>query len=73
MRRAIESKKPLERFTLAELRALDARFGDDALSALDVARSIARRAVDGGTAPASVRRQLTEAKQRFPEGKEAMR
>lgn len=73
VRRAIESKRPLEAWSLAQLREIDGRFGDDALASLDVQRSIARRAVAGGTAPESVRRQLEAARRRFPEDREAAR
>ncbi len=47
---------PLESFKSAS-----ARFGDDAMRALDPAESVARRAVPGGTGPGSVRSQIEAA------------
>jgi argininosuccinate lyase len=51
--------------TTAELRAYDARFGDDAGDATSVARSLAARRSPGGTAPERVREALAEANAAF--------
>jgi argininosuccinate lyase len=53
--------KDLAGLTTAELRAYDARFGDDAAGATSVARSLAARRSPGGTAPERVREALIEA------------
>ncbi len=48
----------LEDLDLAALRELHPAFGDDALSVLDAARSLARRDLPGGPAPARVRESV---------------
>jgi argininosuccinate lyase len=54
--------KDLADVTLAELRAVDERFGDEAVAAVDVARSLASRSSPGGTAPERVRAAIDEAR-----------
>jgi argininosuccinate lyase len=51
--------------TTADLRAYDARFGDDAAGTLSIARSLAARRSPGGTAPERVREALAEANAAF--------
>ena len=51
------SALPAEAFTAAH-----PAFGDDVRAVFDVARSVAARAVPGGTAPAAVRAQIAQAK-----------
>lgn len=55
------SKRTLEELSLDELQMISPAFDRDALEALDVDRSVARRAVPGGTAPEQVASALTEA------------
>ena len=57
--------KDLAGLTTAELRAYDARFGDDAAGSLSIARSLAARRSPGGTAPERVREALAEANAAF--------
>ena len=49
----------------AVLRAIEPRIGEDALALLDPAAALARRASEGGTAPAQVARQVARARERF--------
>ena len=49
----------------AALRAIEPRIGEDALALLDPAAALARRASEGGTAPAQVARQVARARERF--------
>jgi argininosuccinate lyase len=48
---------PLEKLSLAEMRSVEPRIGEDAFAVLGVERSVKSRTSYGGTAPASVRRQ----------------
>jgi argininosuccinate lyase len=57
--------KDLAGLTTTELRAYDARFGDDAAGSLSIARSLAARRSPGGTAPERVREALAEANAAF--------
>jgi argininosuccinate lyase len=57
--------KDLAGLTTADLRAYDARFGDDAADATSIARSLAARRSPGGTAPERVREALAEANAAF--------
>jgi argininosuccinate lyase len=57
--------KDLAGLTTADLRAYDARFGDDAAAATSIARSLAARRSPGGTAPERVREALAEANAAF--------
>ena len=49
-------------FTIAELRAVDPRFDESAVSETDVSRSLASRSSPGGTAPERVRAAIEEAR-----------
>ncbi len=51
--------------TAKDLRAFDARFGEDAAEAATIARSLAARRSPGGTAPERVREALAEANAAF--------
>jgi argininosuccinate lyase len=62
VRARLAAGKDLGGITLAELRAIDPRFGDDAVAAVDVAHSLAARRSPGGTAPERVRAALAEAR-----------
>ena len=62
VRERLAAGQDLAGVTLAELRAVDARFGDDAPAATGLDRSVATRASAGGTAPARVREALDEAR-----------
>jgi argininosuccinate lyase len=62
VRQRLGAKKDLAGITLAELRGIDTRFGDDAVADLDVRRSLAARRSPGGTAPERVRAALDEAR-----------
>ena len=55
----------LDELTLAEMRMEEKRITADVFSALDVNRAVAGRKSEGGTAPASVRRAVAEARRRF--------
>jgi len=57
--------KDLAGLTSADLRAYDARFGDDAAAATSIAGSLAARRSPGGTAPERVREALAEANAAF--------
>jgi argininosuccinate lyase len=52
----------LERLSLEDLKAIDARIDDRVFSALSVDASVAARASYGGTAPVRVREQVAEAR-----------
>ncbi|HEY6958865.1 MAG TPA: argininosuccinate lyase [Candidatus Limnocylindria bacterium] len=54
--------KDLGGITLAELRAIDPRFGGSAVDEIDARRSLAARSSPGGTAPDRVRAALDEAR-----------
>jgi argininosuccinate lyase len=62
VRERIAANKDLAGITLAELRALDPRFGDSAVDELEVSRSLASRSSPGGTAPERVRAAIEEAR-----------
>jgi argininosuccinate lyase len=53
----------LDRLSLAELQAIDARIGEGVFAALSVEASVAGRASHGGTAPAEVRKRIAEARE----------
>lgn len=63
VRLAQEQGRPLRAFTLDELRALHPAFDLEIEALFDPARSVARRAAIGGTAPSAVAEQLGAAKQ----------
>jgi argininosuccinate lyase len=50
--------KPMDQLTREQLRAVDARFGDDVLDCFDHERSVETRTVKGGTSRASVQGQI---------------
>ena len=61
VRARLEAGKDLEGVSLAELRAIDARFAPSAVDEVTVERSLASRASPGGTAPERVRDALRDA------------
>ena len=62
VRQRLSAGKDLAGITLAELRAVDPRFGEDAVGSIDVSRSLAARRSPGGTSPERVRAALAEAR-----------
>ncbi len=58
VRETAAAGKALEDLTLDELRQYSAKFGPDALAALDAAGSVAARALPGGPAPVTVRARI---------------
>jgi argininosuccinate lyase len=52
----------LDRLSLAELQAIDARIDERVFAALSVEASVAARASHGGTAPDEVRKRVAEAR-----------
>jgi argininosuccinate lyase len=62
VRDRLAQKKDLADVTLAELRAVDPRFGASAVEEVDVSRSLASRSSPGGTAPERVRAAINEAR-----------
>ena len=54
--------KPLDELTLAQLRGVDARIGEPALSGLSVESSVAARVSAGGTAPSRVNEAIAAAR-----------
>jgi len=62
VRGRLAQKKDLADITIDELRAIDPRFGDSAVDAVDVSRSLASRSSPGGTAPERVRAAIAEAR-----------
>jgi argininosuccinate lyase len=62
VRDRLAQKKDLADVTLAELRAVDPRFGASAVEEVDVSRSLASRSSPGGTAPERVRAAIDEAR-----------
>jgi argininosuccinate lyase len=60
VREAIDAGKSLEQLTADDLRRHSKSFGADAIESLTAEKSLARRAVIGGPAPATVRRRLGE-------------
>jgi argininosuccinate lyase len=60
VRDRLTAGKDLAGLTLAELRAIDQRFGPSALEEITMERSLASRASPGGTAPERVRAALEE-------------
>ncbi|MBI3733737.1 MAG: argininosuccinate lyase, partial [Chloroflexi bacterium] len=58
VRHSLEQHKPLRAYTLEELRAFSDRFAADAHEVFDFRRSVERRSVTGGTAPAAVHAQI---------------
>jgi len=62
VRERLAQNKDLAGTTLAELRAIDPRFGESVVDEMDVARSLASRSSPGGTAPERVRAAIEEAR-----------
>jgi argininosuccinate lyase len=62
VRERIAANKDLSSVTIAELRAVDKRFGESAVDEIDVSRSLASRSSPGGTAPDRVRAAVEEAR-----------
>jgi argininosuccinate lyase len=60
VRETMESGKTLENLTVDDLRRYSHRFGPDAAALLRADSSLARRAIEGGPAPAAVRKRLRE-------------
>jgi len=52
----------LDKLSLAEMQAIDARMGDGVFAALSVEASVAARNSHGGTAPEQVRERVAEAR-----------
>jgi argininosuccinate lyase len=62
VRERLAANKDLSSVTIAELRAVDKRFGESAVDEIDVSRSLASRSSPGGTAPDRVRAAVEEAR-----------
>jgi argininosuccinate lyase len=58
VRRAIETRRSLRDFQVAELRTYSPHFGPDVKRWLSLDAAVRRRSAPGGTAPANVRRRL---------------
>jgi argininosuccinate lyase len=67
VRRAEERGVSLAKMPLKDMRAISALFGEGLKGVFDYDRSVARRNATGGTAPESVRRQISSAKARLRE------
>lgn len=65
VRRAEDAGCALEDLPRAEFHAEEPRIDDDAIAGLSVARSIAGRDSEGGTAPARVREAIAAARERY--------
>jgi argininosuccinate lyase len=66
VKRAEELGLPLADLDLAEYGAIDPRFGPDLYTVFDHQRSVERRSAEGGTALASVRTQIAQARALLP-------
>jgi argininosuccinate lyase len=64
VRRAEELGVPLNALELSEYRAVHPAFAEDVYEVFDFERSVAARAVEGGTAPSAVRAQIRAARER---------
>ena len=62
VRDRLAQKRDLADVTIGELRAVDPRFDESAVSETDVSRSLASRSSPGGTAPERVRAAIEEAR-----------
>jgi argininosuccinate lyase len=58
VRAALEAKRPLESFEVAELKRFSPHFGPDVRRWLSLESAVRRRRAPGGTAPSNVRRRL---------------
>lgn len=59
---SLEKHKPFKRFEKEELRTFSGKFGEDYYSLFTPARSLGSKATLGSTSPASVRKQIKDAK-----------
>jgi argininosuccinate lyase len=60
VRETVEAGKTLEDLSIAELRRHSGAFGTDAIAILRAENSVARRSIEGGPAPSTVKRRLKE-------------
>ncbi len=60
VRQTAEAGKTLEDLGIAELKVYSSAFGDDAIAILSADNSVARRTIEGGPAPSTVKRRLKE-------------
>ncbi len=60
VREAVAAGRSLEDLSAADLRRHSSTFGDDAIAILRPENSVARRTIEGGPAPSTVRRRLKE-------------
>jgi argininosuccinate lyase len=60
VRETAESGKSLEDLSIADLRRHSSAFGPDAIAILRAENSVARRTIEGGPAPSTVKRRLKE-------------
>jgi len=65
---AEKNRKALNELTANELRAIDKRFGDDALDVFDLSSAMARRKLTGAPGTSEVRRQLARWKKALKTG-----
>jgi argininosuccinate lyase len=65
VRFGVESGRDLSAMTLDELRQFSAQIDGDVFAVLSLEGSVAARDIEGGTAPAQVRRQIGEARARL--------
>ncbi len=65
VRRAEELGVPLNALELSEYRAVHQAFAEDVYEVFDFERSVAARAVEGGTAPSAVRAQIRAAREQM--------
>lgn len=63
VRRANDLALPLSALPLHEFKAIHAIFQEDVAGVFDFAASVARRSVEGGTAPEAVKAQLISARE----------
>ncbi len=62
VRKANDLSLPLNQLPLSEFQAINSVFQEDVAGVFDFAASVARRSVEGGTAPQAVRAQLVKAR-----------
>jgi argininosuccinate lyase len=60
VRKAADGGRTLRDLTLAELREANPRFDEEAIARLEAAASLARKDVEGGTAPSMLRKRLSQ-------------
>jgi argininosuccinate lyase len=60
VRETAETSKTLESLGIADLRRYSSAFGSDAIAILRAENSVARRTIEGGPAPSTVKRRLKE-------------